>query len=77
MKEAYVYALCNPDYGWQNLAKKFGIKGSLNELGREFKSVEEMEAEYYKTHDCLSDDSDEENARIERWVDDNNYTLND
>ena len=60
-----------------NLAKKLGIAGTMNEMGREFHSVKEMEDTYYKTHDCISDDSDAETARIERWMNDNNYTLND
>jgi hypothetical protein len=33
-----------------------------------FNSWEEAEEKFYKTNDCLSDDSDKEGARIEAWV---------
>lgn len=35
-----------------------------------FKSWEEAEEAFYKVNDCISDDSDKEGARVERWVED-------
>jgi len=33
-----------------------------------FNSWESAEEEFYKHNDCLSDDSDSEGARVERWI---------
>jgi len=33
-----------------------------------FKTWKEAQEEYYKHYDCLSDDSDKENHRIEVWM---------
>lgn len=40
-------------------------------------TAEDAEAEYYKTHQCLSDDVDAEMARIERWCNDNDIVVTD
>ena len=38
---------------------------------------EELDKLYYETHDCLSDDPDEEHDRIDRWAEENNIQTND
>ena len=40
-----------------------------------FTSWEEAEEAFYKTNDCASDDSDKEGARIEAWVEDMGYKV--
>ena len=40
-------------------------------------TYEEAEDLYYKNHDCLSDDSDLEQARIERWCEYMEITITD
>lgn len=50
------------------------VKGLLAKEGW-FNSLEEAETEFYKTHDPLSDDPDEENARVDRWVEDSGITI--
>ena len=40
-----------------------------------FSSWEDAETEFYKTHDCMSDDSDKEEARVERWIDEMGYEV--
>lgn len=40
-----------------------------------FENEEEMDEEFYKTHDCLSDDTDKEVERIVRWAEDNGHEL--
>jgi hypothetical protein len=38
-------------------------------------SLEQADKLFYETHDCLSDDPDKENARIDRWIGDNNIKI--
>jgi hypothetical protein len=40
-----------------------------------FKTWEDAEIEFYKLEDCLSDDPDKEQARVERWIEDNNHVI--
>ncbi len=40
-----------------------------------YNSWEELEAEFYKTHNCTKSDPDEQGAIIERWAEDNGYQL--
>jgi len=43
------------------------IGGGYEEMLGRVMTVEDAEAAYYKTHDCLSDDVDAEQARMEKW----------
>jgi hypothetical protein len=36
---------------------------------------EEADELFYQEHDCISDDVDSEQARIERWIEDNNIII--
>ena len=47
------------------------IGGGYKEMLGRALSQEELDKLYYETHDCLSDDSDLEMARIDRWAEDN------
>ncbi len=40
-----------------------------------FDSWDEAEAKFYTTHDCLSDDAEREQARVERWVESNGHVV--
>lgn len=40
-----------------------------------FDSWEQASEEYYKSHDCMSDDVDKEDAAIERWIEGIGYEL--
>lgn len=40
-----------------------------------FLTFKEAEAEFYKTHDVLSDDSDKEEARVIDWLTSNGYDV--
>lgn len=36
---------------------------------------EEADELFYKSHDCISDDVDKEQARIDSWIEDNNIII--
>ena len=36
---------------------------------------EEADELFYQEHDCISDDVDSEQARIDEWIDDNNIII--
>jgi hypothetical protein len=38
-------------------------------------TIEEAEELFYQENDCISDDVDSEQARIERWIEDNNIII--
>lgn len=38
-------------------------------------TLEDLEKKFYETHDCLSDDSDKEDARIDRWAEEMEYEV--
>lgn len=40
-----------------------------------FKTFKEAEDEFYKHHDCLSDDSDKEETRVMEWLESNSYVV--
>lgn len=40
-----------------------------------FKTYDEAEEKFYETNDCVSDDSDKEQARVERWLEDNSHEV--
>jgi len=44
---------------------------------RIFETWTEATTAYYKTHDCMSDDSDKENTKVERWIEDMGYIVNE
>lgn len=51
------------------LAKELGDKK------RVFKTLKEAEEYFYKSFDCMSDDPDKENARIDEWIESNEITV--
>jgi hypothetical protein len=40
-----------------------------------FKLFKDAEDEFYKKHDCLSDDSDKEEARVMEWLESNGHVV--
>ena len=38
-------------------------------------TIEEAEELFYQENDCISDDVDAEQARIDRWIEDNNIEI--
>ena len=54
---------------------KMTKENQIEQEERFFDTVEELDAEYYKTHDCISDDVDAEQGRIERWADQMGYQV--
>lgn len=47
-----------------------------DEIGKVM-TVEEAEDLYYSKNDCISDDADAEQGRIERWCEQNNIVITD
>lgn len=42
---------------------------------RTFATWRDAEDAFYESHDCLSDDSDKEQARVERWVESEGHVV--
>lgn len=42
-----------------------------------FKSWKDAEAEFYKSHVALTDDSDSEETRIMNWIEDNEHEVDE
>lgn len=42
-----------------------------------FKTFQEAQEAYYKTHDCISDDWEKEENAILRWIETNGYSISD
>jgi 5-bromo-4-chloroindolyl phosphate hydrolysis protein len=47
----------------------------VEDTPKSFPSIEAAEDYFYKHFDCLSDDTDKEWARVERWISDNEIEI--